>query len=104
MSELYSGNGIRIGNYVLIGPNCSLTPVNHEYRDKGKMIKEQGFMASKGGLVIEDDVWIGAGVTILDGAHIKKGAVIGANSLVKGTVEPYSINVGIPCKCIGYRK
>lgn len=101
---LYSGNGITIGDNVLIGPNCSLTPVNHEYRDKNQLIKNQGFMKSKGGIKIEDDVWIGAGVTILDGTFIKKGAIIGANSLVKGVIESYSINVGVPTKCIGYRK
>jgi virginiamycin A acetyltransferase len=101
---LYSGNGIKIGNDVLIGPNCSIVPVNHEYRQKSTIIRKQGFMKSKGGIIIEDDVWIGAGVTILDGAHIKKGAVIGANSLVMGTIKEYSINVGIPCKTVGCRK
>lgn len=103
-TALYSGNGIKIGNGVLIGPNCSLTPVNHEFRNKNKTIKEQRFGPSKGGIIIEDDVWIGSGVTILDGAVIKKGAVIGANSLVLGKVEEYSINVGVPCKKIGERK
>jgi virginiamycin A acetyltransferase len=101
---LYSGNGIKIGNDVLIGPNCSIVPVNHEFRKKSKLIREQRFMRSKGGAVMEDDVWIGAGVTILDGAHIKKGAVIGANSLVKGVIGAYSINVGVPCRKVGSRK
>ena len=101
---LYSGNGITIGNNVLIGPNCSIVPANHECSDKNKLILEQRFAKSKGGIVIEDDVWLGATVTILDGAVIKKGAVIGANALVTGTIEEYSINVGSPTKCVGYRK
>jgi acetyltransferase-like isoleucine patch superfamily enzyme len=101
---LYSGNGITIGDHVQIGPNCSLTPVNHAYKDKSKLIMEQRFSTSKGGIIIEDDVWISAGVTILDGSHIKKGAVIGANSLVNGVIEEYSINFGVPCKCVGYRE
>ena len=100
---LYSGNGINIGNYVLIGPNCSIVPTNHKYLDKNELIFNQHFAESKGGIIIEDDVWIGANVTILDGAVIKKGAVIGANSLVSGVVEEYSINVGVPSKCIKYR-
>jgi acetyltransferase-like isoleucine patch superfamily enzyme len=101
---LYSGNGIKIGDYVLIGPNCSIVPVNHAFEDRNVKIINQRFAESKGGIVIEDDVWIGANVTILDGAYIRNGAVIGANSLVSGEVEEFSINVGTPLKCIGYRK
>ncbi len=101
---IYSGNGVIVGNNVLIAPNCALMSVNHEYRKKFKIIRLQGFMPSKGGIIIEEDVWIGAGVTILDGSIIKKGAVIGASSLVNGVIEEYSVNVGIPCKKIGERK
>lgn len=101
---LYSGNGITIGDYVQIGPGCYLVPVNHAFMDKGKLIMKQRFAPSKGGIIIENDVWIGAGVTILDGTHIKKGSVIGANTLVSGVIEEYSINFGNPRECIGYRK
>lgn len=101
---LYSGNGITIGNNVLIGPNCSITPVNHSFKDKSRAIIEQGFAESKGGVIIEDDVWIGSNVVILDGAIIRKGAVIGANSLVNNEIISYSINYGSPSKIIGYRK
>jgi acetyltransferase-like isoleucine patch superfamily enzyme len=101
---LYSGNGIKIGNNVLIGPNCSFVPTNHQFIDKSILIKDQGFKLSLGGIIIEDDVWIGANVTVLDGAIIRKGAVIGANSLVNGEIKEYSINIGTPAKSIGYRK
>jgi len=100
---LYSGNGIVIGDNVLIGPNCSITPVNHAYKNKNKIIKEQGFLKSKGGIIIEDDVWIGSNVVLLDGAIIRQGAVIGANSLVQSEVKAYTINYGSPCQCVGYR-
>jgi virginiamycin A acetyltransferase len=100
---LYSGNGISIGNSVLIGPNCSFTPVNHNFSDREVLIQQQGFQASKGGIIIEDDVWIGANVVILDGAIIRKGAIIGANSLVNKEIEAYSINFGSPAKFIRYR-
>jgi virginiamycin A acetyltransferase len=100
---LYSGNGIVIGNNVLIGPNCNLTPVNHNFFKRDQLIRLQGFLPSKGGITIEEDVWIGANVTILDGSVIRKGAVIGANSLVKNEVEAYSINVGTPLKKIKSR-
>jgi acetyltransferase-like isoleucine patch superfamily enzyme len=101
---LYSGNGIKIGNNVLIGPNCSITPVNHEYRNKNIEIINQGFKVSKNGIIIEDDVWIGANVVILDGAVIRKGSVVGASSLVNHEIEEYSINYGTPSKLVGYRE
>lgn len=101
---IYSGNGVKIGKYSQIGPNCTISPVNHAYKKKNELIYNQRFSSSKGGIIIGEDVWIGAGVTILDGAHIGKGSVIGANSLVTGKIEEYSINVGSPCRCIDYRK
>jgi virginiamycin A acetyltransferase len=101
---IYSGNGVKIGDNTAIGPNCSIVPVNHNYSKKDELISSQRFANSKGGIIIEDDVWIGAGVTILDGAFIRKGAVIGAGSLVNSEIEEYSINVGNPIRKIGYRK
>ena len=67
---LYTGNGIRIGNHVAIAANCTFAPVNHAFEDRGRLIREQGFLPSKGGIVIEDDVWIGANCVLLDGADV----------------------------------
>jgi virginiamycin A acetyltransferase len=100
---IYSGNGVDIGEGVLIAANCTLAPVNHEHRSKDKPIIQQGFMPSKGGIKIEDDVWIGANSVILDGAVIRRGAVVAACSLVLGELEPYSINAGVPAKLTGRR-
>jgi virginiamycin A acetyltransferase len=101
---IYSGNGVDIGEHVAIAANCTLAPVNHEYRSREKPIFEQRFMPSRGGILIEDDVWIGANVVILDGSILRRGCVIGATSLVRGEVAPYSINVGNPLRTTGYRK
>lgn len=101
---IYTGNGVAIGANVAIAANCTLAPTNHEYRDKSRRIKDQGFMASRGGIVIEDDVWIGANTVLLDGAVVRQGAVVGAGSVVRKEIAPYSINVGAPAETIGYRK
>jgi virginiamycin A acetyltransferase len=101
---LYTGNGINIGNNVAIAANCTLAPVNHQYQSKNILIRKQGFKDSKGGIVIEDDVWIGAGTILLDGAILKQGCVIGAGSIVKNEVPAYSVNAGSPLKIIGWRK
>jgi acetyltransferase-like isoleucine patch superfamily enzyme len=100
---LYTGNGIHIGNNVAVAANCTFAPVNHEYEKKDVLINKQGFRKSKGGIVVEDDVWIGANCVILDGAMLHKGCVIGAGSIVRGEVKAYTINVGTPLKVIGSR-
>ena len=101
---LYSGNGINIGNNVIVAANCVFAPVNHAYANKDILIREQGFMNSKGGIIIEDDVWIGAGTIILDGAIISSGCVIGALSLVNHELlEKDSVYAGNPIKLIKKR-
>lgn len=52
---------------------------------------------------IGNDVWIGANVTILRGAVIEDGAVIGAGSIVRGNIPAYSIAVGSPARVIKNR-
>lgn len=100
---LYTGNGIRIGDAVLIAANCTLAPTNHAFADRSRRIRDQGFLPSKGGIVIEDDVWLGANVVVLDGAVIGKGCIVAAGSVVRGVLEPYSIYAGVPAQRTGAR-
>lgn len=58
---------------------------------------------SKGDIVVEDDVWIAHGATILSGVRIGQGAVIAAGSVVTKDVPPYAIVGGVPAKVIKYR-
>lgn len=101
---LYTGHGIYIGSDVAIAANCVFAPTNHEFRRKDILIRQQGFQSSRGGIIVEDDVWIGAGCILLDGSILRRGCVIGAQSLVRGEVAAYSINVGNPLKTIGWRR
>lgn len=100
---LYTGNGIAIGNDVAIASNCTFAPVNHEFSRKDTLIRLQGFRPSKGGVKVEDDVWIGAGCVLLDGAVLRKGCVVAAGTIVRGIVEEYSIVAGNPLRIIGRR-
>lgn len=101
---LYTGNGITIGNQVAIAANCTFAPVNHAYQRKDLPIRSQGFLPSKGGIIIEDDVWIGANCVLLDGAILRRGCVIGACSLVRGELDAYGIYAGTPLKKMGDRQ
>lgn len=100
---IYTGNGIQIGDAVLIAANCTLAPTNHAFGDTGRRIRDQGFLPSKGGIVIGDDVWLGANVVVLDGAMIGKGCIVAAGSVVRGELEPYSIYAGVPAQRVGAR-
>ncbi|MFT8812138.1 acyltransferase [Oenococcus sp.] len=80
---------IKIGSNVMIGPNVSMIAENHNFADSSQSIKEQG--VNQKGIVIEDDVWIGTNVVILDGVRIGKGAIVGAGSLVSRDLSAKSI-------------
>ena len=101
---LYTGNGISIGNDVAIAANCTFAPVNHEYQSRDKLIRKQGFRSSKGGIIVENDVWIGANCVLLDGAYLRRGCVIAAGAIVRGEISAYTINAGFPLEIIGRRK
>jgi len=100
---LYSGNGIAMGKAVLVAANCTLAPTNHEFASANSRILDQGFKPSRGGIVIEDDVWIGANCAVLDGAILRRGCVVGAGAVVHRELEPYSIYAGNPLRKIGLR-
>ena len=99
----YTGNGIQIGNHVAIAANCTFAPVNHAYQDKTRLIREQGFMPSRGGIIVEDDVWIGANCVLLDGAILRRGCVLAAGSVGRGELSPYTIYGGAPLRVLGER-
>lgn len=100
---LYTGNGITIGRNVLIAANCTLAPTNHAFDDPDRPISEQGFQPSRGGILIGDDVWIGANCVLLDGATIGSGSVLGAASLLRGSLPPLCVAVGRPAVVRGWR-
>lgn len=101
---LYTGQGIRIGDNVAIAGNCTFAPVNHAYKDKSRPIREQGFLPGKGGILIEDDVWIGANCVLLDGAVLRRGCVLGAGSVVRGELAAYTVYAGQPLRVVGERR
>lgn len=101
---LYTGNGIRMGRDVLVAANCTFAPANHAFGDLDRPIRSQGFQPSRGGIVIEDDVWIGANCVLVDGVVIGRGSVIGAGSVVRGVLPPFCIAFGTPAVVRGWRR
>lgn len=94
--------GVEIGNDVRIGPHCVLIASEHNWSDPERPIVEQGTRSA--GIVIEDDVWIGAHVTILDGVRIGTGCVVGAGAVVSRSLPPFSVAVGVPARVLKSRR
>jgi acetyltransferase-like isoleucine patch superfamily enzyme len=99
---LYGHGGLRIGNDVRIAAGCVVIPENHRIDDPTRTIAEQGRVQQ--GIVIEDDVWIGAHVTVLDGVTIGRGAVIAAGAVVTKDVPPLSVAAGVPARVVRSRE
>ncbi len=94
-------NFISIGNNVAIGPHCYLGDFDHDIN-----VYENFSIGGKGitkPIIIQDNVWLGANVTILKGVTIGEGAVIGAGSVVTKDVAPLSIVAGNPARLIKMR-
>lgn len=89
-----------IGNDCSIAPGCHITDVNHGIKP-GVLIREQALVAAP--LNIGNDVWVGAGSSILPGVTIGDGAVVGARSVVTHDIPPNAIVAGAPAKILRYR-
>ena len=100
-----------IGNYCSIADDvvfvvCSDHPLNYlsTFPFKSVLFGGRNVDAlSKGDIVVDDDVWIGYGATILSGVHIGQGAVVAAGAVVSKDVSPYTVVGGVPAKVIKHR-
>jgi acetyltransferase-like isoleucine patch superfamily enzyme len=91
-----------IGRNVQIAPHCGFSPYEHNFENCSATIQSQG-IRSAGDITLEDDVWLGLGVSVLEGAHIGRGAVIGAGAVVTKDIPAYAIAVGVPARVIRTR-
>jgi acetyltransferase-like isoleucine patch superfamily enzyme len=95
-------SAITIGRGVALAPNCALYPYDHGI-EPGRPIREQP-LSSRGPIVIDDEAWLGANVTVLSGVRIGKGAVVGAGSVVTRDVPDGAIVAGSPARLLGSRE
>ena len=92
---------IKIGEDVQIAPNCAFYPYNHGM-DLGKKMNDQPLF-SRGGINIEDGVWLGFGVIVLDGVTIGKESIVAAGSVVTKDIPAMVVAGGVPAKVIRER-
>lgn len=99
---------VSVGRYCSLAPNVFISSGRHHFdiepyqlikdQDRAVAVDENLAKRENKPVVVEDDCWIGINAVINPGAYIGKGAVIGANSVVSGRVEPYSVVAGAPAK------
>lgn len=97
-----SATGISIGQTGLIAGNCYIGGGRYISDRVDIPMAEQG-LYSKGPVVIEDDVWLGAGAIVIDGVHIGKGCIVGAGAVVTKNLSDYAVATGIPASVVRSR-
>lgn len=100
-------SAINIGHHVTFGPNVSIIAGNHSSHIVGKWITDYEISDKRPEddkpVIIDNDIWVGANVLILNGVHINRGAIVGGGSLVTKEVPPYAIVGGVPAKVLKWR-
>ncbi|MBQ7857969.1 MAG: hypothetical protein IJ351_04945 [Oscillospiraceae bacterium] len=100
--SVLGGNTV-VGNDVMIGREFMTIPRNHIIDDPDIPMIQQGFTPNSK-IIIDDDVWIGARVTILANVHVHSHSVIAAGAVVTKDVPEYAVVGGVPARVIRYRK
>lgn len=111
LTRIWSAKNINIGNRVLISHNVNIHDFDsHPISASRRHLQAIGIFeightddladVSSSPIVIEDDVWIGFGATILKGVRIGRGAIIGANTVITHDIPEYSVAVGNPAKVV----
>lgn len=101
---------VKIGNYCSIAEKVVFL-LSGEHNNKAistfpfveKFCGEKRVAGSKGDIIVEDDVWIGYGTTVLSGVRIGKGVIVAAGSVVTKDIPAYTIVGGVPARIIKYR-
>lgn len=93
---------LTIGDDVMIGPRLTLIAENHNFADVNESMNRQG--VNNRGIVIGNDIWIGACVTILDGVTIGDHSIIAAGAVVTKDVPPFAIVGGVPARVLKDRR
>jgi maltose O-acetyltransferase len=90
--------GVLIGSDVLIGPNVVVHSSNHNFRDPGLRIRDQGHTDLP--VAIHDDVWLGANVIVLPGVTISSRIVVAAGAVVTSDLKEPGVYGGCPARLI----
>ncbi len=93
---------LEIGADCLIASGCKFIDHDHGAESTEVPMNQQG-NGLRAGIVLEEDVWLGANVIVLKGVRLGRGAIVAAGAVVNRDVAPYEIWGGVPARKIGLR-
>ncbi len=98
-----NSNPVEIGDDCIIGQRCLIIGGgNYDISAREELIRSRP-ISSDGGVVLENNVWLGANVSVLGGVRIGQGSVAGAGAVISRTIPSYSVCMGIPAKVVRER-
>ncbi len=98
------GSDVVVGDLVLIGAfSYFIGSGPYGSDDLDLPFKKQG-MLPQGGIQVDDNVWFGSHVQVLDGVNIGTGSIVGASTVVNKSVDDYAVVAGVPMKKLKSRK
>ena len=99
--EIFSAARVEVGANTLLAAYCYIIGGDHDWKDAGRPVLEQGRRAA--GVRIGEGAWLGAGAKVLDGTAVGDGAIVGAGAVVTADVPAAAIAVGVPARVVGSR-
>ena len=99
--EVFSAARVEIGARALLAAYCYVIGGDHEWKDAGASVLDQGRRAA--GVTVGTGAWLGAGAKVLDGVTVGDHAIVGAGAVVTSAVPAAAIAVGVPARVVGSR-
>ena len=99
--EIFSAARVELGARALLAAYCYIIGGDHDWKDAGRPVLEQGRHAT--GVTVGEGAWLGAGAKVLDGITIGANAIVGAGAVVTADVPASAIAVGVPARVVGSR-
>lgn len=98
-----SGNQVTIGDDCVIGQRCLVIGGgNYQIGEREELIRTRP-IAIDGGVTVENNVWLGANVSVLGGVTVGQGSVAGAGAVISHSIPPFSVCMGVPAKVVRER-
>jgi len=99
--EVFSASRVTIGAGVLMAAYSYIVGGDHDFSDPSASVLAQP--RTSAGVDVGAGAWIGAGAKILDGVTIGERAIVGAAAVVRESVPPLAVSVGIPARVVSHR-